>query len=91
VASPLSLAAKNGYNGICKELLGTKNQENIDRLTWLLVLPPKRIVKKEVKLFKEKNTTIVKKQTSFSTGAAQKNLVREYIRANLCMMLIHMY
>jgi len=55
--SPLSLAAKNGYNGICKELLDRaciKNQENIDRLTG-------ENHRKVVKVFKEKNTTIVKK------------------------------
>jgi hypothetical protein len=66
------------YNAICKELLDrlcTKTKENIDRLTWLLVLPHERIVKKKVELFKEKNTTIIKiikKQTPFSGGQARE-------------------
>jgi len=62
--SPVSLAEKNGYNGICKELLDracTKNQENIDRLT-AFCLAARENHRKVVKLFKEKNTTIVKKK-----------------------------
>jgi hypothetical protein len=76
--SPLSLAAKNGYNGICKELLDRaciKNQENIDRLTG-------ENHRKVVKVFKEKNTTIVKKTNTFSGGERGKQKKAEMFNSH---------
>jgi ankyrin repeat protein len=58
--TPLSLAAKNGYNGELLDRVCTKNQENIDRLT-ALCLAARENHRKVVKLFIEKNTTTVKK------------------------------
>jgi len=49
----------------------TKNQENIDRLT-ALCLTAEENHREVIKLFKEKNTTIVKKANTFFRRRARE-------------------